>query len=325
MKQKLQFIVIALCFSVLIICGCYTMAASAEEYFSIGMAYYELGNFKEAETWLNRARIVDKTMVASTYNLGRIAYEMGRYQEAVKHFEDILTIDQNNVLALKAAAYTRIKTNDFNIADRHYSRLLQLVPESADDGYNHALVLYAMKTYAEAEKVLERYMFSLLENNEIQLLYARCQGAQNKVEAINSYTTWLNNNKDAKIRSEYAKVLEHHELYARAIEEYRLAVTETNDRLIKADIYFSLANVLLIADSDSTAGITELQNAVNEGFSDIDAVEKLLSNNISASNSDSIKNIISNMRRAAEGRPAQPAQPVEPEDDDEEEEEQLSY
>jgi tetratricopeptide (TPR) repeat protein len=317
MKKVFHIIVTALSFSALVICGCYTMAASAEEYYSIGMAYYELGNFKEAETWLNRARIVDKTMVASTYNLGRIAYELGRYQEAAKHFEDILAIDQDNVLALKAAAYTRIKTNDFNIADRHYARLLQLVPESADDGYNHALVLFAMERFPEAEKTLERYMFSLLENSDIQLLYARTQAAQNKVEAINSFTTWLNNNTDAKVRSEYAKVLEQHELYARAIEEYRLAITETQERSIKADIFYSLANVLLIADGESAAGITELQNAVDEGFEDIEAVEKLLNINISSLNRDSIRNIISNMRRAIEGRPVESVEPVEPDEEQE--------
>ena len=314
MKKVFLFIFTAFVLSALVICGCYSMAASAEEYYSIGMAYYELGNFREAEIWLNRARSADRTMVASAYNLGRIAYEMHRYEEAAKYFEDILVRDPNNILALKAAAYTRIKTNDFNIADRHYARLLELVPESADDGYNHALVLYAMERYGEAEKVLERYMFSLLENNDMQLLYARIQAAQNKVEALDSYTLWLNNNTDPKVRSEYAKTLEQHEFYARAIEEYRLAISETQptDRQLRADIYFSLASVLFIADGESSEGITELQNAVNEGFNDIEAVEKLLTNSsISTQNRDSIRNIINNMRRALEGMPEEPEEESE--------------
>ncbi|MCL2271042.1 MAG: tetratricopeptide repeat protein, partial [Treponema sp.] len=50
-------------------------AASAEEYFSIGMAYYDMGKFAEAEKWLNRAKARDRTMSASEYNLGRIAFE----------------------------------------------------------------------------------------------------------------------------------------------------------------------------------------------------------------------------------------------------------
>jgi tetratricopeptide (TPR) repeat protein len=276
------------------------MAASAEEYYSIGMAYFELGRYEEAERWLNRARSANRTMVASQYNLGRLAYERERFQDAVWYFEDILKRDANNILALQAAAYTRIKTGDISIAERHYSRLLELVPESADNGYNHALVLYAMERYSDAEEILEKYPFALLENTEMQLLRARAQAAQNKVEAIDSFANWLNNNQNAKVRYEYAKVLEHHELYARALEEYRKALTETTaaDDSLNRDIRFALAVVLLIADSESTEGITELQTAVNEGFDDIAEVEKLLDNpNISTANKDNIRNIIVNMQR----------------------------
>jgi len=283
-------------------CGCVGMAASAEEYYSIGMAYYELGKFEEAEKWLNRAKTADKTITASQYNLGRIAYERQRYGEAAVIFEDILARDPNNILALKAAAYTRIKTGDIETAEKYYSKLLELVPESADDGYNHALVLYAMERYSDAEEVLEKYPLALLENSDIQLLYARSQNAQNKAEAIDSYANWLNNNTDAKVRYEYAQILEHNELYARALDEYRKALSEVSkqDGALKNDIHFALAKVLLTADSESGEGITELQDAVNEGFDDIAAIEELLDNsNISAADVESIKKIIDNLQRAA--------------------------
>jgi len=288
--------------SVITAYGCKSAAVSAEEYFSIGMAYFELGKYEEAEKWLNRAKSTDKTMTASQYNLGRLAFERQRFNEAAAYFEDILKKDQNNVLALKAAAYTRIKTGDIDTAEKHYSRLLEIVPESADDGYNHALVLYAMGRYSDAEKTLEKYLLPLLEKSEIQLLYARSQSAQNKVEAIESYSGWLNNNKDARVRYEYAQVLERNELYARTVEEYRKAVSETaaSDKSLKNDIRFALARILIIADSESSEGISELQSAVNDGFSDVKAVEELLTNEkISPANKEKIRNIIYNMRAAA--------------------------
>jgi tetratricopeptide (TPR) repeat protein len=275
------------------------MAASAEEYYAIGMAYFETGKFEEAEMWLNRAKAADKTMVASQYNLGRIAFEKKQYNEAAKLFEDILKKDPNNVLALKAAAYTRINTGDFTIAEKHYKRLQELIPESADDGYNHALVLYAMKRYSDAQEVLEKNSLSMLERSEMQLLYARCQKAQNKIEAIDSYSNWLNNNSDVRVRHEYAQLLEFHELYARAVEEYRKSLSETTsaERALNREIRFSLARTLLIADNASSEGITELQTAVNDGFRDTEAVRELLVNEkISAANKDSIRNIILNMR-----------------------------
>jgi tetratricopeptide (TPR) repeat protein len=281
--------------------GCISTAASAEEYYSIGMAYFELGKYEEAERWLNRAKASDKTITASQYNLGRIAFERKRFHEAASLFEEILTKDPDNVLALKAAAYTRINTGDILAAERHYSRLLILVPESSDDGYNHALVLYAMGRYSDSEKVLQRYLLSMLVNNDMQLLYARSQKAQNKTEAIDSYNTWLLNNTDAEIRSEYAQTLENHELYARALEEYRKSLAETSSAALRSKIIFSIARVHLTADSESATGVTELQNAINEGFNNADAAEELLLiKGLSSANIESIRNIINNMKRSSE-------------------------
>ena len=287
------------------------MAASAEEYFSIGMAYFNLGKFDEAERWLNRARQADRTMVASTYNLGRLAYELKRYEEAASRFEDILKRDPYNILALEAAAFSRIRTGDMETADRHYSALLNLIPESADSGYNHALVLYAMARYSEAEAALKRYPYSLLENNEAMLLYARSQKAQRKIEAIDSYASLLKITPDPKARYEYAQTLEYHTIYARAAEEYRKAHSDTpaaNKDPDRSEIRFALSRVLLTADSSGNEGITELQSAVHEGFDNVDLIEELLSiNNISAENSASIRNIINSVLRPAEPEQEQDA------------------
>jgi len=293
--------------------ACAGMAAPAEEYFSIGMAYYELGKFEEAEKWLSRARAAKKTMVASEYNLGRIAFEAERYKDAAKHFENILDKDPDNVLALKAAAYARIKTGELDKAEKHYNRLLELVPESADDGYNHALVLYAMERYTKAEEVIDKYPFALQEGGELLLLYARIQKAQNKIEAIDNYARWLENNSDAKARYEYAQFLEQNDLFARALEEYRKAVSELTDAqegLKKFDIRFSLARLLLLADSASAEGIGELQLAVTEGFKDIEKIEQLQRNSrISAANREQLRNIVNNLQFAVEEKQALEEQP----------------
>jgi tetratricopeptide (TPR) repeat protein len=292
--------------SILIYAGsCVSMGAvSAEEYFSIGMAYYDLGKYEEAERWLNRARAKDKTLSASEYNLGRIAFETGRYGEAIKYFESILKRDPDNVLALKAAAYTCIRNDEIGKAEMHYNRLLTLVPDSADDGYNYALVLFAMKKYAEAEQVLKNHEFALLDNGDVILLYARAQKEQGKVEAIDTYTLWLANNNDAKIRYEYAQLLESHEFYARALDEYQLALGGLNRDSInptRQELRFILASLFLIADGDNPQGLNELKGAVDEGFDDFEAMEMLLNDGrISAANKDSIRVVITEARRAAE-------------------------
>jgi len=279
-------------------------AASAEEYFTIGMAYYDIGKYEEAEKWLNRAKDKDKTKIASEYNLGRIAFETKRYDEAIKHFEAILKKDPNNVLALKAAAYTHIKNGDIVKAGELYKSLLALVPESYDDGYNYALVLFAMKKYEEAEQVIKTYEYALLDNSDILLLYARAQKEQGKPEAIDSYASWLVNNSDAKVRYEYAQLLEDQKMYARALEEYRTVYTALSYGSVepsRAEIRFTIARLTLTADAENKEGITELKAAVDDGYNNFDEIEKLLADDmVSSANKNEIRTIITEGKRRAE-------------------------
>jgi len=256
--------------------------AQAEEYFSIGMAYYELGRFTDAEVWFNRARAADKTLVASDYNLGRIAFETQRYEDAAKYFEGVLDLDNDNVMALKAAAYSRIKNGDLEKAEALYDRVLALVPESADDGYNYALVLYGLEKYENCEAVLNKYPFSLEEKPSSILLFARAQKAQNKVEAVDSYAKWLIIHTGAVNPQglyEYAQVLEGAGLYARAIEQYRDAIkalTKDTEELKKANLMFGEARLLLTVDPENEEGLAAFGSAVDGGFSDTEAFEALL-------------------------------------------------
>jgi tetratricopeptide (TPR) repeat protein len=206
------------------------------------------------------------------------------------------------VPALKAAAYTRIRNGEIEKAAALYDRLLAIVPESADDGYNYALVLFAMKKYAESEQILKNHEFALLDNNDVLLLYARCQKEQDKPEAIDTYAQYLINNNDAKVRYEYGQILEKGELYARALAEYRTAFTDLpagSANPSKPELRFAIARVLMIADPTNAEGMTELKGAVDEGFDDIEALEGLLTNDkISAANKESIRTMVTEMKAA---------------------------
>ncbi|GHT85088.1 hypothetical protein FACS1894137_08950 [Spirochaetia bacterium] len=278
---------------------------SAEEYFSIGMAYFDLEQYENAEKWLERARGVDKTKLASEYNLGRIAYETGRFDEAVRYFDRVLARDADNVLALKAAAYARIKIGDLAAAESLYDRVLELEPENTDQGYNYALVLMAMDKSEEAEAVLLNYKITMADNKDTLLLLARVQKALHKVEAADAYSQWLEDNKDTAVQYEYAQVLESFQFYARALEEYRALIdalpAAAGDGPDRAELRFSAARLLLIADSEKEDGVTEMETAVSEGFKDTEKLTALLAEpNISAAHKDDIRRIIADLEKKAE-------------------------
>jgi tetratricopeptide (TPR) repeat protein len=288
-------------------CASARLVASAEEYYTLGMAYFELGKYEDAEYWLNRARYVNKTRIATEYNLGRIAFERGRYGEALKYFERILAKDSENILALRAAAYTKIKLSDIEGAENYYDRVLRLVPESYDDGYNYALVLFAMDKTDKAEEVLLKYDLIIDANSDAVLLLARVQAKLDKVEAVDNYDRYLQAKPDNKVRFEYAELLEKNEFYARAQEEYNTILEglpaggssgESGD-LTKPRLLFAVARLLLIAESDSDSGITALSRAVEEGFKDIPALEALLEEpKITDAQKEEIRRVITDLESA---------------------------
>jgi predicted Zn-dependent protease len=253
-------------------------ATSAEEYYSIGMSYFEMGKYEDSEKWLNRALAQDRTMRASEYQLGRIAYETGRYTEAARLFENILKKDPNNVLALKASAYTKIKLGSLEDAEKLYDKVLELEPESTDNGYNYALVLFAMEKPKESEEVLQKYEYAILDDKEALLLLARVRKAQNDPKAIDSYDLWLQKNEDPQVRYEYAIALEDNGFYARALEAARKAygdLTADIPTLKRSTLRFVVARLILISDPENTEGVTELREAVIAGFDDQEALDAL--------------------------------------------------
>ena len=307
MKKKSRKKATVIFFTFIILIGfvsCVTRgAAQAEEYFSIGMAYFDMGKFAEAEMWLNRARSTDKTMLASEYNLGRIAFETGRYKDAAAYFENILKKDPDNTMALKAAAYSRMKNGDIEKAEAHYNRVLELVPESADDGFNYALVLYGLKKYEDCEKVLNKYPFALEEKAPSVLLLARAQREMNKIEAVDTFAKWIIVNAGTANPQgflDYARVLEKAELYARALEQYDAAIkalTKDTETLKKSAIRFEKSRLLLTVDPDNEEGLKEFTRAVDEGFSDIAAIEALvLDKRINKYHKDEIEKVLNNLK-----------------------------
>ncbi|MDR2021311.1 MAG: tetratricopeptide repeat protein [Treponema sp.] len=202
--------------------SCVSSAVKAEEYYAIGSAYLDLKKYDEAEVWFNRSKFHAATRAASEYNLGRIAYAQARYEQALIFFERILKTDPENITALTAAAYTCIKTEEFEKAEDYYRRVLTLVPESADEGFNYALVLLAMGKNEEAEQVLIKY--NTTENPNALLLLARAQSRLGKPEAADAYNASLLKGGGEELRLEYAEYLESLGLREKALEEYRLVL-----------------------------------------------------------------------------------------------------
>jgi tetratricopeptide (TPR) repeat protein len=298
--------------------SCTSNPATAEEYYELGMAFYNVGKFDEAARWLSKARWADKTKNATEYNLGRIAFAQGKYSEAIKHFKKVLAIDPKNVMGMKALAYSYIKAKDYDKAEAEYNQVLQREPASVDAGYNYALVLMALNKPDKAAEVLKRYKAVLPDNPNALLLLARAEKATGDIEAANAYSQWLDGNSDNEVLYEYAQVLEQGSFYARALEQYKKLLKALPEGKAappppkekgaipaapsRGEAHFRMARLLLIADPDKDDGITELEGAVKDGFYDTDKLKSLLDETaITKDHKDKIKSII---KEAAEAKQA---------------------
>jgi len=226
------FTVLLIALGSLFLASCVSSASKAEEYYALGIAYFDLQKYEQAETWFNKSKNHQTTRTASEYNLGRIAYEKGRYDDARHYFERIIKRDKENITALRAVAYTCIKLKKLDKAEEYYGRILELVPESYDEGYNYALVLMAMGRPEEAEQALITYTDVTVANNNTErteaiLLLARAQKEQGKPEAADTYTACLEKDDNPIIRMEYAAYLAKVGHKEKAIEEYNKALENT--------------------------------------------------------------------------------------------------
>ena len=233
----------------LILSSCISSVVRAEEYYALGQAYYDLKKYAEAENWFNKAKFHQATRNASEYYLGRIAYDTGRYKDAEEYFERIINRDAENITALKAAAYTCIKLEELGKAEAYYGRVLGLVPESYDDGYNYALVLLAIGKAEEAENVLVR--FNNTEDPKALIIIARSQKQQGKPEAADAYTLSLLKEDNPELRAEFAAYLSEIGHKEKALEQYRLALK--NDKLT-AEKKEAINNAIELLETDGKSG-----------------------------------------------------------------------
>jgi len=151
--------------------------------------------------------------------------------------------------------------------------------------------------------VLNKYPFALEEKAPSVLLLARAQREMGRIEAVDTFAKWIIVNAGTPNPQgflDYARVLENAEFYARALEQYNDAIkanAKDSGALKKSTIRFEKSRLLLAVDPDNEEGLKEFTDAVNEGFSDLAAIEALiLDKRINQYHRDEIQKILDETR-----------------------------
>jgi tetratricopeptide (TPR) repeat protein len=278
-KTVIKLIVSICTWAFFVSCASGPASVSEDELYSLGKAYYDLGKYSEAEVWFQKASTFKKTKNASMYYLGRIAFQQQKYEDAARIFEALLKSDQDNILLLKAAAFSNLKAQKFEKAELQYKRVIELVPGSKDSTYGYALVLYGLQKYDDAYRLLKDLKADSGEDRDALLLLARTEYKLSFPEALDHYTKWLEKGDDPVVLKEFAEVAEQQALYSRAIEAYK-KIKQTNREelagLQKGETDFLIGRLLLLADPSDGQGIKSIETALSAGYNSKEEFDALL-------------------------------------------------
>jgi len=151
-----------------------TEQPSADDYFRLGMAYFQGREFVSAREALRNMQEVDPGDLRVDLYLGHIAVEEDRSEEAEQHFNEALEKNQSSTEVLLALAQLQMKEKQFEAAADHFARVLQSGDRRPQVHYNHILALLGTpEKEQQAKAALKAALAQYPTNVQIQQLLDR--------------------------------------------------------------------------------------------------------------------------------------------------------
>ncbi len=129
--------------------------------FALGLIYFNKGEFKKAEPYLEKAVSLAPTKDNVVLALGQDELRSQNYKDAVNTLAKYLEVTQNDTLkpaVMDQIAVSYEKLNDYNNALVYYEKLLGLRPGSEKALLGKGNALLQLKKYDDALPVLEQYI-----------------------------------------------------------------------------------------------------------------------------------------------------------------------
>jgi tetratricopeptide (TPR) repeat protein len=294
---------LALAFAAAVLLGSCASSQSAtvsREWYDIGNAWFDKGDWKRAGQAYSRAIALDPSFAGASYNLARALVEAADYDGAIKVLDALLKRDPKNLRALSTKAYAYYKKGADSEALEAYKAVLALDPYAPDAVFNAALLESRTGDYAAAVAQLgtlteakpEDGQAFLLLGRALDMLASAAAGSNDLSDAapaaaptapaatadqsaiLNAYEkARVLGKADAPALQRIGQIYESGRRYADAMDAYDAAV-KADAKLAAA--WFALARLRLVVAQDEDKGLEALKAALDSGFADKDAVQALL-------------------------------------------------
>ena len=114
----------------------------ASEYYNLGNAYFEVGNYTRAILFFQKAITFDESLNKAGFNLSLALIKDGRPGEAEEVVGKLLVMDPDNQSLLEVLAFAYHGQDQDEKAIAVYQQILDVSPEQVDARYNLAVLLW---------------------------------------------------------------------------------------------------------------------------------------------------------------------------------------
>lgn len=247
----------------------------AAEYYNLANGYLVLKRYAEAIQFYERSLQLDPEQAKSTYNLALAYLESGKAARACELIEGLLQKDSNNTGLMAFLAYARYLEGKDDEAISLYKKILEVQSEDRTALYNLALVYWKKKDLISARLWLDRLLKRNPSDAEALFAYGSLLSEEAKQsEAVEYFKQYLQLKPQAEAGYlALARAYIGLEQYLKALDVLE-KVLVLNPKLTEA--WFLQAQILLTKAEDPDRGYTSLEQAVELGFNDKNALAQLV-------------------------------------------------
>ncbi|MBN2435358.1 MAG: tetratricopeptide repeat protein [Spirochaetes bacterium] len=263
-------------FLVLFLVACSSVPEDiATEYYNIGNAYFDVGEYEKAIEYYSKAYSDDhlyKNRIR--FNLAVAYTESGRVSQALTLFDLLLEQDPGNLLVLESKAYALYKLGDDEAAVSVYDRILELFEFNSAALMNKAEIIKETDA-AESIKLLEK-LYETAPDSFVAVALGELYRENDQRESflrLYEEAVIVDEENPLLLRG-LAEFYYKDQLYYKALEFYNKLVGLKNYADLP-EMLFRKAEIQLCDLDESEAGFETLILALDSGFSDKQRIKEL--------------------------------------------------
>ncbi len=247
----------------------------AAEYYNVGNAYYELGQYEKSAQYYRNALGSDPTLAKASFNLSLVLVRLKKTDEALGILNDLLSRDPQNVTVMSALAWALHEGGRDADALARYEDILKIAPENQDARYNESLILWKLGRLREALDGFKKILSLVPDDPDALYGGASLLLSLDDPQSAGDYLARYLEKKPDDVEAQLllASCFERLEKYSRALSAYE-AVQTLAPKEPRA--WFGEARLLLTVVEDPEKGVSSLLKALDLGFQDPEAIKVLL-------------------------------------------------